>query len=183
VQCSQQRTRSIRRCTATLTTSACAAHDLNASGRRSQAIDARLQVERETLDKRRQELASQVVPKAEQVADDLLQRAQKATADIKQVNPRLNAQEEKLKANLAEAEAELNRLNAEIKRRSGCLTGFINFFKISELDRQRHKLLGRMEENAKAMKSVREEWAKAKSTQETAFQKQWQQVTWTPSRA
>jgi hypothetical protein len=164
-----------------------AAHDLNAlPADVHKAIDARLKVERETLDKRRQELASQIVPKAEQVADDLLQRAQKATADIKQVNPRLNAQEEKLKANLAEAEAELNRLNAEIKRLSGCLTGFINFFKISELDRQRHKLLGRMEENAKAMKSVREEWAKAKagySTEETQLQKQWQQANVDAARA
>ncbi len=164
-----------------------AAHDLDAlPADVHKAIDARREVERKTLDKRRQELASQSVPKAEQVADDLLQRAQKATADIKQVNPRLNAQEEKLKANLAEAEAELNRLNAEIKRRSGCLTGFINFFKISELDRQRHKLLGRMEENAKAMKSVREEWTKAKaeySTEETQLQKQWQQANVDAARA
>ncbi len=164
-----------------------AAHDLNAlPADVHKAIDARLEVERKTLDKRRQELASQVVPKAEQVADDLLQRAQKATADIKQANPRLNTQEEALKASLAEAEAELNRLNAEIKRRSGCLTVFFNFFKINELDRQRHKLLGRMEENAKAMKGVREEWAKVKAeyaTQETQLQKQWQQANVDAARA
>ena len=164
-----------------------AAHDLNALPPDiHKAIDTRLEVERETLDKRRQALLSQIVPQAEQIADDLLQRAQKATADIKLVNPRLNAQEEKLKANLAEAEAELNRLNAEIKRRSGCFTVFINFFKISELDRQRHKLLGRMEENAKALKSVREEWAKAKagySTGETQLQKPWQQANVDAARA
>ncbi len=164
-----------------------AAYDLNAlPADIRKAFDARVVQERETLDRRRQELLSQIVPKAEQIADGLLQRAQKATADIKSVNPRLNAQEEKLKASLAEAEAELNRLNQEIKRRSGCLTVFFNFFKISELDRQRHRLLGRMEENGQALKSVREEWAKTKAqyaTEETGLEKQWQQANVDAARA
>ena len=164
-----------------------ASYDLNALPPDiHKAIDARVAQERETLEKRRQELLSHIVPQAEQIADDLLQRAQAATSDLRLANPRLNAQEEKLKANLAEAEAELNRLNAEIKRLSGCLTVFISFFKISEMDRQRHKLLGRMEENAKALKSVREEWAKAKAeytTEETALQKQWQQANVDAARA
>ena len=73
----------------------------------------------------------------------------------------------------------IKKLNAEIKRRSGCLTLFINFFKLNELDRKRHTLLGRMEENAKALKAVREEWAKTKSeytSEETQLQQQWQQL-------
>ena len=164
-----------------------AAYDLNAlPADVHKAIDARLIVERETLEKRRQELLSQVVPKAEQIADDLLQRAQAATGNMRTLNPRLNTQEENLKANLAQMEAELNQLNAEIKRRSGCLTLFINFFKISELDRKRQKLLGRMEENARALKAVREEWAKTKSeytTEETQLQQQWQQANVDAARA
>ena len=164
-----------------------AAHDLPALPPEiQQAIGERRVLERETLEKRRQELLSQIVPKAEQIADDLLQRAQAVTNDMRSANPRLNAEEEKLKANLAQMQTELNQLNAEIKRRSGCLTVFINFFKINELDRQRQKLLGRMEENAKALKSVRDEWAKDKAqytAQETELQKQWQQANVDAARA
>ena len=164
-----------------------AAHDLNAlPADVHQAIGARLIVERETLEKRRQELISQVVPKAEQIADDLLQHAQAATGNMRTLNPRLNAEEERLKAALAEMQTELAQLNAEIKRRSGCLTLFINFFKINELDRKRQKLLGRMEENARALKAVREEWAKTKSeytSEETQLQQQWQQANVDAARA
>jgi len=164
-----------------------AAYDLNALPVDiHKAIDARVIVERETLEKRRQELLSQVVPKAEQIADDLLQRGQAATSDMRTLNPRLNTQEENLKARLAQMEAELNQLNAEIKRLSGCLTSFFNFFKISELDRKRQKLLGRMEENARALKDVREEWGKSKTqytTQETQLEQQWQQANVDAARA
>jgi len=164
-----------------------AAYDLNTlPADVHQAIDARVIVERETLEKRRQELLSQVVPKAEKIADDLLQHAQAVTGNMRTLNPRLNAEEEKLKAHLAQMEAELNQLNAEIKRRSGCLTLFINFFKINELDRKRQKLLGRMEENARALKAVREEWAKTKSeytSEETQLQQQWQQANVDAARA
>jgi chromosome segregation ATPase len=109
----------------------------------------------------------------------LVTRAQRETENMRALNPRLNEQEEKLKADRAQMEAELKRLNAEIKRRSGCLTVFIYFFKIGELDRQRHKLLGRMEENAAALRQVRDEWTKAKtgySAQETQLEQQWQQA-------
>jgi len=150
------------------------------------AIDGRAKTERGTLDKRRQELLSQIVPKAEQISDDLLKRAQTATADIELVNPRLNAEEEKLKADLAQMQKELDQLNAEIKRLSGCLTVFINFFKINELDRKRHKLLGRMEENAGSLKRVREEWAKTKTDytkEESELQQQWQQANVDAARA
>ncbi len=142
--------------------------------------------ERQTLDKRRQELLTQIVPKAEKIADDLLRRAQKATAKIQQQNPRLNAREEKLKASLAQMEAELAQLNDEIRRRSGCLTLPLNFFKLGELDRKRHKLLGQMEEQAKALKEVREEWAAVKTDYaqgEDALEQQWQQANVDAARA
>ena len=164
-----------------------AAYDLNAlPADIHKAIDARVVVERETLEKRRQELLSQVVPKAEQIADDLLQRAQAATGNMRTLNPRLNREEERLKAALAKMQTELDQLNAEIKRLSGCLTSFINYFKVNELDRKRHKLLGRMEENARALKDVREEWAKSKTqytTQETQLEPQWQQANVDAARA
>jgi len=143
-------------------------------------------VERQTLEKRRQELLSQVVPKAEQIADDLLARAQHETQNMRTLNPRLNREEERLKAALARMQTELDQLNAEVKRLSGCLTSFINFFKIGELDRKRHKLLGRMEENARALKDVREEWMKSKTqytTQETQLEQQWQQANVDAARA
>ena len=158
-----------------------AAHDLNAlPADVRRAIDERLKVERKTLDERRLELQSQIVPKAGQIADDLLARAQQQTANLRALNPRLNEQEETLKANYAKLQAELSQLNAEIKRRSGCLTGFFNFFKINELDRKRHKVLGQMEETARALKSVRDEWVKAQTdytSQETQLEQQWRQAS------
>ena len=164
-----------------------ATHDLNAlPADVRRAIDERLKVERKTLDERRLELLSQVVPKAGQIADDLLARAQQETENLRALNPRLNAQEETLKANYAKLEAELKQLNAEIKRLSGCLTGFFNFFKINELDRKRHKLLGQMEETARALKTVREEWAKVKTeytSQETQLEQQWRQASVDAARA
>jgi chromosome segregation ATPase len=143
-------------------------------------IDQDVPSEREKLKKRRQELLSQIVPKAQDIADELLTRAQRATADVRELNQGLNAQEERLKANLAQMQAELKRLNDEIVRRSGCLAVFINFFKLMELDRKRQRLLGRMEENARELKKVREEWAKARAnyaTEETKLQESWQQAT------
>ncbi len=157
-----------------------AAYDLKALPQEIQrAIDDRVVVERKTLQDRRKELADTVVPKAQQIADGLLAKAQAETAKMRDMNPRLNQQEEQLKADRAQMEAQLNQLNAEIKRRSGCLTMFINYFKINDLDRQRHKLLGRMEENAKALQAVRDEWAKAKAaytTDETQYEYQWEQA-------
>ena len=164
-----------------------AAHDLTALPADIRAaIEGRVAVERATLDQRRQELLSQVVPKAEKIADDLLARAQKATEDIRQANPRLNAQEEKLKADLVQMQTELNKLNAEMKRRSGCLTLPFNFFKLNELDRQRHKLLGRLEETGKSLKSVRDEWAKTSAEfnqAEAGLREQWQQANVDAARA
>ncbi len=164
-----------------------AAYDLNAlPADIHKAIDGRVRVERETLDKRRQELLSDVVPKAEQIADDLLARAQHETENMRALNPRLNEQEEKLKANLAQMATELSQLNAEIKRLSGCLTVLITFFKVNELDRKRHRLLGRMEETARALKSVQEEWTKAKAqytSEETQLEQQWQQANVDAARA
>ena len=164
-----------------------AAYDLGAlPAQVRQAIDEREPVERKTLEDRWRELADHVVPKAEQIADDLLARAQRQTEIMRALNPRLNDEEEKLKADRAEMEAELKRLNAEIKRRSGCLTLPINLFKLNDLDRQRHKLLGRLEENAKALRKVREEWAKVKTeytTEEAQLEQQWQQANVDAARA
>lgn len=149
-------------------------------------IEEQLPSEREILEKRRQELLSQIVPKTQDIADNLLARAQQATAEMRKLNPRLNEQEEQLKARLVKMQAELEQLNAEIKRRSGCLTLPLNFFKLNELDRKRHKLLGRMEESAKALQQVREEWTKAKAdytTEEAKLREQWQQATVEAARA
>ncbi|HAM44086.1 MAG TPA: hypothetical protein DCM67_03545 [Propionibacteriaceae bacterium] len=144
------------------------------------AIDERLVVERETLAARRQELAERIVPEAERIADELLDRAQQETARVRALNPRLDQQEEKLKAERGQMETDLVQLNAEIKRLSGCLAVFINFFKISALDRRRNELIGRLTENAVALKDVRDEWAVARSAyteSEQQLKQQWQQAS------
>ena len=157
-----------------------AAHDLGVfPADIRQMIDADVPSEREKLVKRRQELLSQIVPKAQDMADDLLARAQRMTADTRELNQGLNTQEERLKTSLARMQTELKQFNDEIARRSGCLASFINFFKLADLDRKRQRLLGRMEENANELKKVREEWAKAKTTfttEEVKLQESWQKA-------
>ncbi len=144
------------------------------------AIDERVGLERDLLEKRRQELLTSTVPKAETMADDLLTQAQRATDKVRKLNPQLDAREERLKAERAQMEAELKRLNAEIKRLSGCLTIFINFFKVGQLDKQRHKLMGQMEANARELQEVRQEWAKSSTdyqAEQVKLQQQWQQAS------
>ena len=150
------------------------------------AIDERLAVERETLAARRQELVERIVPEAERIVDELLARAQQETARVRVLNPRLDQQEEKLKADRARMEADLTQLNAEIKRLSGCLAVFVNFFKINALDRRRHELVGRLTENAGALKVVRDEWTAARSAfaeSEQQLKQQWQQASVDAARA
>jgi chromosome segregation ATPase len=157
-----------------------AAHDLSVfPADIRHMIDEDVPSEREKLEKRRQELLSQIVPKAQDIADDLVARAQRMTADTRELNQGLNAQEERLKTNLAKMQTELKGLNDEIARRSGCLASFVNFFKLTDLDRKRQRLLGRMEENGKELKKVREEWAEAKTTyatEEANLQESWQKA-------
>lgn len=167
--------------------SARAAYDLSAlppDVRR--AVDERLAVERKTLQERWKALTERVVPQAEQISDEALARAQKATDEMRALNPRLNQREEKLKAERAQMEAELDQLNADIKRLSGCLTVFINFFKIGELDRKRHKLLGKMEVNARELNDVRKEWADVDAvyaSEQAQLGQQWQQASVDAARA
>ncbi|MBN1887384.1 MAG: hypothetical protein JW850_05320 [Thermoflexales bacterium] len=151
-----------------------------------QAIQERVVVERKTLEERWRELADRLVPQAQQNADDLLARAQKATAEMRSLNPRLNEREEKLKTGRAQREAKLAQLNEEIKQRSGCLGMFIHFFKISALDRQRQKLIGALEENARALHEVRKEWAEVSlvyQTEQEDLQRQWVQANTDTARA
>ena len=151
-----------------------------------QAVDQRVAVERDTLEKRRQDLTSRIVPEAQRIADDLLARAQETTEEVRTLNPRLNEREEDLKARRAQMESDLAKLNEQIRQLSGCLTAVFNFFKVSRLDRERHKLLGSMEENAQALRDVREEWAKASqdyTTKETDLQQQWTRANVDAARA
>ncbi len=151
-----------------------------------QAIQERLVVERKTLEDRWRELADRLVPQAQQIADELLARAQKATAEMRSLNPRLNEREEKLKATRVQKESKLARLNEEIKQRSGCLGMFINFFRISELDRQRQKLVGALEENARELRDVRKEWSEVSQVyqaEQEQLQQQWEQANTDAARA
>lgn len=154
-----------------------AAHDLGTlPDSVRQAIEERLPVERKTLEERRTELNDVLVPEAVKASDGLLALAQRETESMRKLNPELDEEEERLKDDRAEMQAELDRLNAEIKRLSGCLTMFINYFKINELDRQRHEVLGRMEENARSLKQVREKWEAAEtrySTESSSLKEGW----------
>ncbi len=139
-------------------------------------IEARLVTERQTLEKRRQELRTERVPKAEQEADTLLRQAQGLTVRISQKNPELDKKEEALKAKRLKMEQQLAIFNKSIEQRSGCLRSLFNFSKLIELDRERHKLIGLMEQNAADLRMVREEWEKARrefQEEEEGLQEKW----------
>lgn len=144
------------------------------------AAENAVPAESETLERRRQELRSKLVPDLQQAADQMIQQSQAEVAKLRLMNPRLNDLEESLKAKRLQMEKELETLNQEIARRSGCLRSIFNFSKLNDLDRQREKLLGRLEGNAASLRQVREEWEKAykeHAQMESDLQQRWQAIS------
>jgi hypothetical protein len=144
------------------------------------AVETRLPAEGEAVDKRRKELRGKLIPDLERAADQLLLDSQADMAKMREMNPRLNDLEESLKARRVQMETELDSLNQEIAKRSGCLQAIFNFSKLTELDRQREKMLGRLEGNAASLRQVREEWDKAHGEHletETDLQQRWQNAS------
>jgi chromosome segregation ATPase len=126
------------------------------------------------------ELNDKLIPKTQQAADEALDQGQELTAKLKETNPRLDAREEKLKRRRMNLENQLADLNRQIKELSGCLGVFLNYFKISKIDRQRQKVIGKLEDANKDLKEVRVEWEtiqKETASDQTDFQALWQEYT------
>lgn len=122
------------------------------------AISDRLPLERERIDERRQQVAHQYLPKRQEAADTLLQQAQAELARLQTMNPALDEQEEVLKRNRTELETRLAELNAEIRAKSRGLGVLLHFRAINNADRERQRLLGRLEALDESLYKVRSEW-------------------------
>ena len=143
-------------------------------------VDERIVEEQRIIEARRQELREELIPQTQAEADEALIKGQRLTKKLRLINPSLDKREEKLKAQRATLEGELAQLNEQIGDLSGCLGVVINFFKISKLDRQRQRAIGKLETVQGELKKVREEWQTAEfqiGEEQHALQTQWQETT------
>ncbi len=155
---------------------------------RLEAVEPELrdQIEQQAVDERGRiaqrlvELRETLIPTTQAESDELLAQSQAEKSSIRELNPRLNEREEGYKAERAELEAELERLNAEIARLSGCLGVVVNFLTISRLDRQRQQIVGQLMVLRKNLREVRQEWQEAQkdfTAQEQKLQARWQEAS------
>jgi predicted nucleic acid-binding Zn-ribbon protein len=143
-------------------------------------IEERVIEEQRTIAERRQELQDTLIPETQAEADGKLQEGQELVAELRQLNPRLDQREEELKAQGAALEGELDQLNGQIRRLSGCLGVVFNFFKIGRLDRQRQQVIGQLKVVQEQLKKVRDEWQEFQAlalSEQGGLQAQWQDLT------
>jgi predicted nuclease with TOPRIM domain len=143
-------------------------------------VEERAVEERRTIAERRQELRDRLIPETQVETDGVLDEGRRLSADLRQVNPRLDEREEKLKAQRAKLEGELSQLNDQVRRSAGCLGVIINFRKLRELDRQRQRVIGKLEAVQQEIQKVRQRWQRARNrVQEDQgdLQTWWQEAT------
>jgi hypothetical protein len=141
------------------------------------AIDARLPEERRQIDERRQAVREKYLPQRQQAADELLQKAQAELAGLRALNPQLDKQEETLKRDRAELEAQLAELNEEIRQQSRGLGVVLHFLAITRADRERQRIIGKLEMVNQSLHDVRRKWElerKKVEEQQAQHQRRWQ---------
>jgi hypothetical protein len=141
------------------------------------AISNRAELERARLEERRQKVRDEYLPQRRQAADELLAKAQAELAQLRALNPQLDQEEEALKRQKAALEGQLESLNREIRRKSRGLGVVRHFLAITRADRERHKVLGKLEVLGESLYAVRQRWneerAKIEERQD-AYQRNWQ---------
>lgn len=141
------------------------------------AIDECLSKERAAIEDRRHKIREDYLPRRQQAADDLLATAQAELAQLRAQNPQFDEREEAFKAEKVELEAELVELNRTIKRDSRGLGIVVRFPSIMRADRERNRVIGRLEGVNASLRDVRNIWrhetTKVAKIQD-AYQAQWQ---------
>ena len=84
-------------------------------------VERRIEEERAIVSERRAELETTLIPEGRTEADQLVLAGQQLAEELRATNPRLDREEEEYKAKRVELKKELESLNREIRRRSGCL--------------------------------------------------------------
>ncbi len=120
-------------------------------------IDQRMPVEKTWVADRLAEL-NRNIAQAVELADGLIAKSKKEQADLRALNPKSNDQEEKLKTQLERWKNTLDQLNAQVAQLAGGFGFVSNTFKIQELDRERNRVVGRLEEIEKQLAKVRKDW-------------------------
>jgi chromosome segregation ATPase len=141
------------------------------------AIHDRLQVERESIARRREKVREEYLPARRETADQLLAQAQVEMADLRKLNPELDEREEKLKEGKQHFEAQLEELNEEIRLKSRGLGVVRHFMTITKADRERQRIIGRLESINDSLYHLRSRWERERTKAEklqSAYQRQWQ---------
>jgi hypothetical protein len=142
-----------------------------------QVIEERLPEERRRIQERRQMVREEYLPRRRQAADELLVRAQAELAKLRALNPQLDEREESLKREKAELEAQIAGLNDDIRRKSRGLGLVRHFMSITQADRERQRILGRLEATNTGLYSTRREWEQQRQQVEenqATLQDHWQ---------
>jgi hypothetical protein len=151
---------------------------LEAAGPNLQAaIHAQLVEEKARIDERRQKVREQYLPQRRQAADRLLAQAQAELADLHTLNPQLDAEEEALKRQQAQLEGRLTELNETIRKQSRGLGVVLRFPAITRTDRERHRVLGKLEAVHESLREVRQQWETQRrevETHQATHRERWQ---------
>ena len=140
-------------------------------------IEERVPSEKKVVVMQVDELKRKTIPTYQKQVDKLLAQAQNRTNDLRTQNPKLNDQEEQLKAEVAAQKKTLAELNAQIQKLGGGLGFVFNVGKIHALDAQRNQTIGKLDAAIFRLKQVREEWKKLREdvgVEENALRAQWQ---------
>jgi hypothetical protein len=141
------------------------------------AIGDQAQVERARLEERRHRLRDEYLPQRRQAADELLAKAQAELAQLRALNPQLDQEEEALKRQKAALEGQLESLNREIQRKSRGLGVVTHFLAITRADRERHRVLGKLEVLGESLYAVRQRWEEESAKieeRQVAYRRNWQ---------
>jgi DNA repair exonuclease SbcCD ATPase subunit len=145
--------------------------DLRAAIRKNQ------QQEQDQIGERLQKVANEYLPKRLEAADALMKQAEAERNQLRTLNPQLDQQEEELKQQRAELASRLAELNTEIKAKSRGLGVILHFIAINNADRERQRIIGKLEALEEALYSVRQEWDQRREEAEQSqsdLQQRWQ---------
>ncbi|MFN2292222.1 MAG: hypothetical protein ACK2UC_13600 [Anaerolineae bacterium] len=141
------------------------------------AIADQAETERTRLEERRSKVRDEYLPQRRQAADQLLAEAQAELAQLRALNPQLDQEEETLKRQKAALEGQLESLNREIGRKSRGLGVVTHFLAITRADRERHRVLGKLEVLGESLYAVRQRWNEERAKieeRQAAYQRNWQ---------
>lgn len=141
------------------------------------AIEAQLPAELERIEERRAKLREEYLPQRREAADSTLQAAQAKMKRLRALNPTLNREEEDLKAQKAELEAQLGVLNDQIRSQSRGLRLLRHFPSILRADRERQRIIGQLEAVAQSLYKVRRHWEQESASireEQQVLQDRWQ---------